>query len=457
MISANITIAQNKRFSNWHFGENASISFSTSPVSYMSGSALNSIEACSSISDINGNLLFYTDGVKVYNKNHIQMPNGFGLNGQQSTTQGALIVPYPEQPNLYYIFTMDAQAGTYTVGACGCLSYSIVDMSLSGGLGNVTIKNTFLFDTITEKMAAYYSTDTTLWLVTHEWNTNNYLSYSISPSGISSSPIISSVGKVHYGGPMMLNSAGQMKFSKDGKKLGNTIQIDKRIEVFDFNQQTGVVSNHVGFNISYPYAYGFDFSPNGNNMYVTAGTFVNSRLFQYDLSIWDSVAIKSTEKIIYYNNSGTFGQLQLGIDNKIYVSLLGESVLSKIDNPNTYGFGCNLSLGSIPLDGHCQYSLPNVIWGPPENTDIVNLDTLCKPIIPNIITPNNDFINDNFLIECNNRKFIPEELIIYNRWGTEVFNNTTKYNDIVNASDGTYFYIFTLYDQRFKGSLSILK
>lgn len=457
-MGLNTLVAQNKRFNNWNFGENASITFSTSPPSYLPGSTLNSIEACSSISDNNGVLLFYTDGVKVYNKNHIQMPNGFGLKGFESTTQGALIVPYPKQPNLYYVFTMDAQAGTYTVGACGCLSYSIVDMSLAGGLGNVTTKNTFLFDTITEKMAAYYSTDTTLWLVTHEWNTNNYLSYSISPAGISSSPIISSVGKVHYGGPMMLNSAGQMKFSQDGKKLGNALQIDKRIEVFDFNQQTGIVSNPEGFNVSYPNTYGFEFSPSSKYIYVSAGTFLNSRLLQYDLSNWDSVAIKSSQKIIYYNNSGTFYQLQTGIDNKIYVSVLGESALSVINNPNNNGFACNLSLGSIPLDGHCQIGLPNTIWGPLETMkSIVAFDTLCEPIMPNVITPNNDFTNDNFLIECNNRKFIPEDLIIYNRWGKQVFNNTSKYNNLLNITDGTYFYIFTLYDKRYKGNLTILK
>ena len=35
------------------------------------------------------------------------MPNGNGLNGDDSSTSSALIVPKPNDPLIYYIFTVD--------------------------------------------------------------------------------------------------------------------------------------------------------------------------------------------------------------------------------------------------------------------------------------------------------------------------------------------------------------
>tara|TARA_B110000858_G_C17785847_1_gene467253 strand:- start:1544 stop:1972 length:429 start_codon:yes stop_codon:yes gene_type:complete len=115
----------------WYFGENAGLDFNNgSPVALTDG-MLNTSEGCASICDANGNLLFYTDGMLVYNKNHGIMPNGTGLLGHSSSTQSAIIVKKPMSNNLYYIFTVDDIFNTNG----GAVTYSIVDMSLDGGLG----------------------------------------------------------------------------------------------------------------------------------------------------------------------------------------------------------------------------------------------------------------------------------------------------------------------------------
>ena len=56
-----------------------------------------------------GQLLFYTDGRKVWNANNQVMPNGSNLLGgfYNSCTQGALIVPFPEDNQRYYLFTLE--------------------------------------------------------------------------------------------------------------------------------------------------------------------------------------------------------------------------------------------------------------------------------------------------------------------------------------------------------------
>ena len=72
----------------------------------MTAPPINSGEGSSSISDSNGQLLFYTDGVTVWDKNNAVMQNGTGLMGNGSSTQSALIVPCT--CDKYFIFTTDA-------------------------------------------------------------------------------------------------------------------------------------------------------------------------------------------------------------------------------------------------------------------------------------------------------------------------------------------------------------
>ena len=96
-------------------------------------------EGCASISDTEGNLLFYTDGITVHTKNHTIMENGTELKGDPSSTHSAIIIPKPGTTTVYYIFTVDAL--TLNGGGVDGLQYSEVDMSFNGGLGKVTSKN----------------------------------------------------------------------------------------------------------------------------------------------------------------------------------------------------------------------------------------------------------------------------------------------------------------------------
>jgi hypothetical protein len=138
-----------------------------------------------------GNLMFYTDGVTIWNSNNVQMTNGFGLAGGYSSSQSALIVQQPGSNNIHYVFTT-AEA----VGSAG-LSYSVIDMSLSGGLGEVTSKNNFLHYPMGEKVTAVqHSNGTDYWILSHEMNSNEYYAYLFNASGVSTAPVVSNVGSV---------------------------------------------------------------------------------------------------------------------------------------------------------------------------------------------------------------------------------------------------------------------
>ncbi|MEO5675705.1 MAG: hypothetical protein ABIQ74_13765, partial [Chitinophagales bacterium] len=59
----------------WYFGYKAAIDFSTGTPAPLFNSAMSQWEGCASIADDNGNLLFYSDGIKVWDSTHTQMPN----------------------------------------------------------------------------------------------------------------------------------------------------------------------------------------------------------------------------------------------------------------------------------------------------------------------------------------------------------------------------------------------
>src|SRR5215467_3806249 len=96
----------------WYFGESAGLDFNNDPPLVLTNGAMSDFEGCSSISDADGNLLFYTNGLTVWNKNHEIMMNGDGLHGNSSATQ-CLIVKMPDATSIYYIFTQEAQLGVW--------------------------------------------------------------------------------------------------------------------------------------------------------------------------------------------------------------------------------------------------------------------------------------------------------------------------------------------------------
>jgi len=167
--------------SNWYFGNNAGIKFNTDgSVTSLSNGQLATDEGCATISDVNGDLLFYTDGITVWNRLHQPMSNanaatGTGLFGDPSSTQSAIIIPKPDDPNIYYIFTVDTSVrdGDSDEG----FNYSIVDLSLNGGLGDITnlSKNTNLLEDSSEKISAVLKDCQTksIWVITFASLTGN--------------------------------------------------------------------------------------------------------------------------------------------------------------------------------------------------------------------------------------------------------------------------------------------
>lgn len=360
------TFAQ-KESIKWYFGQSAGLDFAAgSPVAITDG-VLNTNEGSASISDkVTGAVLFYSDGITVWNKYHSPMPNGTGLGGHVSSTQSALIVPKPGNTMLFYIFTVDAFLGSKG------LAYSLIDMSLNGGYGDVvsTEKNITLLTPVTEKLAGIkHCNGQDIWVLCHEWNSNKFYAYPVSTSGIAS-PVISNAGVVHQGGQGYI---GCMKFSPDGYKIALATYDIKKVELFDFDNSSGVVSNA----LSLPAEgndYGVSFSPDHSKLYITVDwpPWGKDKLYQFDLSSGIPDTIIDSKTIIdsgYYH----YGALQLGPDGKIYMAILDVDYLGVINNPDAAGMSCDFVQNGVSLQGRKNsHGLPNFIesfFDPPLTAD----------------------------------------------------------------------------------------
>jgi gliding motility-associated-like protein len=361
-----------KHASIWYFGEKAGIDFRNGKaVPLTDQDTMISFKSSAVISDSLGNLLFYTDGKRVWNRNFGLMSNASSLVGNPGATQPAVIVPVPLNLNKYYIFTIDVLIfktdDTYSTNG---LTYTIIDMTMWGNKGDARDTMNFsLLKPVCQKMtAAGHKNQVDYWVVVHEWNSARFFAYLITSKGISD-PVISEAGSFMGGGyNEQNNSAGYMKISPDGSKIALAISGMNRIEAYDFNNTTGI--------ISHPFSpYGIEFSPDAKKLYVTLLQLTGngppvfpSKIYQFDL-------LKGlTDPVMIETNTGIrSGGMQLGQDGRIYVARTvnlkeTKDSLDVIYNPTRPGKECNYNLSGnaansrFSLDGRKSiYGFPTFI------------------------------------------------------------------------------------------------
>lgn len=321
----------------WYFGDKAGLDFNSGSPVVLTDGQMTAYSGCASISNQSGQLLFYSNGMTVWNKNHQVMSNGTGLLGNFAA-QSATIVPKPGSSTLYYLFTMDTSAGI------DGFRYSVIDMSLAGGLGAVTDKNILIYTPSCEKVAVIkHANGNDYWVVIHGFNNNTFQSYLLSAAGLSATSVNTNIGFTT--GPAITNGIGQMKISPDGSRLAiSHYGSAEIIQLFDFNNATGVVSNPIDLD-STPYSsYGVEFSPNSKILYTSQylGNYIN----QYDLTAANIVA----SKVLLRLNSLPCRGMQIGPDGKIYLSIVQERYLGVINKPNLVGLACDFVNYAIYLN-----------------------------------------------------------------------------------------------------------
>ncbi|MDR6564120.1 gliding motility-associated-like protein [Arcicella sp. BE140] len=327
---------------SWFFGNNAGIKFSNGSATPDTEGKLNTVEGVSSIADQNGNLLFYTDGRKVYDKDGNEMAAinpADTLKGSSYSTQSAVIVPQPSCQgcqSYYYIFT------TTEINGEKKLTYSIVDIRLNQGKGKIIQKNLPLDDvSSTENLiSTFVKKDSTYWVISHDYNTNTYRMYRVTKNGISISKTINIGSKIDS----VEKAQGYLKVSQDATKLAIAIPGGARnlVEVYDFADSTGAITNKriIDLGPAPPTVYGVEFSPNSKTLFVTmkADTIKKpdsySSLLRYDLTQGDSVSLAKSKITLDSSKKEYYGSVQLGPDGKIYLAVQGTDTLGVIKLPN---------------------------------------------------------------------------------------------------------------------------
>ena len=359
LLLVNPAFAQ--RANNWVFGDKASINFSTTPPTAQT-SSMSQLEGSSSISDTNGNLLFYSDGIKVWNAKHTVMPNGTGLFGHYSSTQSSMIVPFPADSKRYYLFTMDG------VGGAKGLSYSVVNMELDNGYGDIELKNNFLVGPSAEKLTSVnHCNGKDVWVVTAKKNSDKFYAYLATANGIQA-PVISSIGvsSSYFG-------IGYLKFSPDGTKLA-CVNYANGLDLYDFDPISGLITNRkkilIGSNHS---PYGIEFSPNSKVLYVSDVVYSVGSGYRFDVSQYtklnqsDATIVATRFELDYHlwpsapPGIALFAALQLGPDGRLYISALGTPSLHVVNKPDVAGSGCGYSRAGFSLAGgtYASYGLPD--------------------------------------------------------------------------------------------------
>lgn len=405
----------------WYFGNNAGLDFSLGyPVAVLDG-ALVTADNTATVSDpITGELLFYSNGVEVWNRNHDVMPNGHGLLGNWSGGTSAIAVKLPGNNQIYYLFTTDAFAWP------NGLRYSIIDLELDNGLGDVTNqKNIIVNKRSTEKVAiTRHANEIDYWIVTHTWNSDEYHVYGLNEQGLSQYPIISKIGLLHGGDSY--NAMGQIAFSQDGLRLASAVYFT-HFELFRFDPSNGQLSDQKILN-GHLNAWGVQFSQNNDFLYATR--WKNDEIIQFDLTSDDEDLINESMTIIGYatgpNSLYKAGYLQTGPDNRIYVAKYESQYLGAIENPNSKGLISNYIDNAVFLGGHtCQAGLANQVFSntllrlPSYDSDYIIGIPPIYVIYPN---PN----NGNFSVKVFESKEVTFEL--YSTDGKLVFQDKRLFN-----------------------------
>lgn len=342
----------------WTFGLGGGIDFTTGvPVAFQS--AMGHIEGCASIANADGQLLFYTDGDRIYNRTHQIMPNGvlfyglpyplWGAGPIYSSTQSSLILPFPGDSLKYYVFSLAS-------AAFGYLWYSVVDMSLDNGLGNVVAnkKNIMLNNgPLSEKMTAVRGNNCNAWLMVHNQAANNYLAYEINASGINTTPVTS---------PAIAptSAVGVIKFSPDRQRMAAASYGDdngsQAFSLYAFNPTTGILNFELQLDTAGAY-YGTCFSPDNSKLYATN---YGGNLFQFDLTQPTQAAIVSSKTTL---GTSANGDLKAGPDGRVYFSNAGGTFIGSINQPNLTGAASAVVSNAVALIPGTigYYGLPNEI------------------------------------------------------------------------------------------------
>ena len=375
---------QRKEGFNWYFGAYVGMTWNTTqtinglsdlPTPLPASAMTDQQEGVFGMSDSDGNLLFYSDGMTIWNKNHAIMSNGSGLTGHYSSAQSGIVIPYPGQSQKYIALTIG-------LNNTNNLSYSIIDMSANSGLGEITneknIQLTGAIGVLGESVAAVkHSNGNDYWIIAVGKGSepNSALNvWKVTASGVQTSCYASYTLPVNTSATA--GSNGYLRFSANGKYFAWPEQSTTNYLFFGtFDPSNGTFPIIKVMNAGYR-GYGVEYSTTSEILYVADYTH-HKKIHAYkfaDLLVSpdpDNMSHRTVEKTEAANE---ISPLQLGPDGRIYGTVFYSTDMVVIDDINDYdNFTVHLVSGLLPTGSNytARIGLPNYMahyFAPVENT-----------------------------------------------------------------------------------------
>ncbi len=318
------------------------------------------------ISDSSGNLIIATNGCWIANATGDTMMNGAFITPQGPFysnwcdplagvpfSHAAVLLPYPESDSLYILLH---QTGNYAVGGNATeVYYSVIDMTLDGGLGAVIQKNVVLqTDTFAPCLAANrHANGRDWWIIALKENSDLVFKFLLTPAGISMHSTQS------LGVPPAYINVTQPTFSPDGNKFSYSFTIVNSgvpyndVRLFDFDRCSGMFSNPLVIDLSDGYiGLGLAFSASSKYLYATS----DQMIYQINTDTTDVLASVQLVAINdgYYSPHPPFQTdfwlMYLAANGKIYITS-GNGVidLHYINYPDSAGMACDVQQHALHL------------------------------------------------------------------------------------------------------------
>lgn len=449
-----------------------------------------------SMSDTDGNLLFYSNGCEIRNSIHHVIKDGNGINtgdirndncsqggGYLAGYQTMLSIPNPGNPNQYYIFHVSLIYVYEPILDIRSkyLYYTLIDFNDVNGevvklikkdtnTGSMLAKNLILLQDTSihtgDLTAIKHVNNRFWWIISSKYNSNTYLRFLVNDTTILGPYYQSIGGQFNPDGEI----CGSICFSPNGKKFVRYNTKDG-LYVYDFDRETGLLSNFKNVILNEPERIGgVSVSPNSRFVYASS----YKKLFQFDLEASDL----SNSKILIdtFNWVASpippfydfFSMSQLGPDCRIYITSYNSTDrISVIKHPDLPGKACEFVQHGLVLPSSHGGSLPHfpnyrLGTGPVCDSTIDFISRIEHPvgtIFTNIFpNPTRDQIQLELEI-CNESKvnFIIQDLNSKQVFKANINSSQTKYTfDIRGVPSGVYIY-FIYTDERIFDSGKLIK
>ncbi len=338
-------------------------------------------EATVTASDANGNLLFYSNGMRIMDSTGTIIESGDSLNYGvlweywypsmingtygYSNPNSLIYIPTPENDSIAFLFHTLSDYLFTDSNNFFCYTKILLKPNIRAVEKNVKLSLTE-FVSVSNTAACKHGNGRDWWIIFREANTNCFIKFLLTPD------TLFRVGKQCIGDKVNYTEGIGARFSPDGSKFASSGSFSG-VNIFDFDRCDGNLSNFKSIprifiydstNHNYvTWALSHDFSPNSKYLYVTLSRYI----FQFDLtasniaSSLDTIAglVPYTDTLV--NGVGIFYYCatQYGLDGKIYIShTTSHRFLCRINYPDSAGQSCGFRLREIELPVLYSYSYP---------------------------------------------------------------------------------------------------